>query len=320
MTHLKTSIGRQDPSAGGTPVLTYAPLTLPVPGRLLDMQMKVSFPATGDALSVIVISHGHGRSHFLSSMRGYAPLADYFSSRGFVVIQPTHLSSSTVAADVSGPEMPLFVFSRANDIKVILDRLDEIVSRVPGLSDRVDTAKVAAIGHSLGGHTVAMLSGMRVVDPATGQTVDMAEPRLKARVMIGLPGHGKDLAPFASEHYPVLKSTQFEHMSLPALVVNGDKDKNPAFSDREDWREDAYHLSPGPKSLLRVLGAEHIFGGLSGYDVAETTDVDPERVAFVRESIMAYIRSAMDPGDTSWQDLRQALASRLKDVGQIESK
>lgn len=269
---------------------------------------------------MILLSHGHGASSFLSSFRGYGPLVDYFAAQGFVVIQPTHLNSTTLALDVDGPDAPLFWQSRAKDMRFIIDKLQEIASKVPGLSAGIDTERVAAVGHSLGGHTVAVLSGMQVIDPTSGQQIDLAESRLKASVMIGMPGNGSDLAAFASEHYPLLKSTLFQFMKFPALIVNGNKDKNARFSERDDWRADAYKLSPGPKSLLTVFNAEHIFGGISGYDADETTDKDSDRVAFVRETILAYIRSALYPGDSSWISVQNALKNDPNALGSIESK
>lgn len=314
------SRGRQDPGAHGAQVATISPITFSVPARPVDLQLRVSYPVTGDRLPVILFSHGHGGSSFLRSYRGYGPLVDYFAAQGFVVIQPTHLNSATLSAEVGGPDAPLFWQSRPRDMHFIMDNLREIASMAPGLGARMDASRVAAVGHSLGGHTVAMLAGMRVVDPATGDHVDLTEKRLKAHVMIGMPGGGADLAPFAAEHYPVLKSTMFEFMELPALIVNGTKDKNPNFSDRDDWRADAYKLGPSPKSLLSVVDAEHIFGGISGYDGTETTDHNLERVAFVRESILAYIRSALEPANTSWTSLRARLTNDPNALGSIESK
>ena len=75
------------------PVLSFGPLVLPVPGRAVDLQMRVSAPATGSGLPVILLSHGHGPSNHLSSLNGYAPLANYWAAHGFAVIQPTHLDS-----------------------------------------------------------------------------------------------------------------------------------------------------------------------------------------------------------------------------------
>lgn len=82
-----------------TPVLSVSPVVLPVPGRPVDLEVRVSAPVTGSELPVVLLSHGHGRSNNLSSLNGYAPLANYWAAHGFVVVQPTHLSSSTLRLD-----------------------------------------------------------------------------------------------------------------------------------------------------------------------------------------------------------------------------
>ena len=74
------------------PVLSYGPVVLPVPGRPVDLHLRVTAPATGTDLPVILLSHGQGYSNNLSSLNGYAPLANFWAAHGFVVIQPTHLS------------------------------------------------------------------------------------------------------------------------------------------------------------------------------------------------------------------------------------
>lgn len=303
-----------------TPIISFSPVVLPVPGRHADLEIKVSAPAGGNNLPVIIISHGHGPSNFLSSYKGYGPMADYFAAQGFVVIQPTHQNSKALGLSSSLPEAPLFWSSRPADMTYILDHLDEIISSVPGLTGRVDKANVAAVGHSMGGQTVAMLAGMKVTDPATGKVVDAAEPRLKARVIIGAPGGPEGFNGAARQHYPVLAAGNFSTMTLPALIVNGDQDINLMFSDMDNWRADAYYQSPGAKDLLTVFGAEHIFGGISGYDARETSDENPERVAFVCESILAYIRSAFDASDSSWEQTKKNLNGVQGALGSIESK
>jgi len=303
-----------------TPIISFSPVVLPVPGRHVDLEIKVSAPASGNNLPVILLSHGHGPSNFLSSYRGYGPLVDFFAAEGFVVVQPTHQNSKALGLSPSLPEAPLFWSSRATDMKFILDHLDEIISTVPGLDGRVDKAKVAAIGHSMGGHTVAMLAGMDVTDPSTGKSVNSAEPRLKARVLIGVSGGPEGFNGVNRQNYPVLAAGNFGTMTSPALIVNGDRDKNLMFSDVDNWRADAYHQSPGPKDLLTVFGAEHIFGGISGYDARETSDENPERVAFVCQSILAYVRSAFDPNDPSWEQHKKTLNGVPGALGRIESK
>lgn len=303
-----------------TPIMSFSPVVLTVPGRHADLEIKVSAPASGNNLPVMLLSHGHGASNFLSSYRGYGPLVDFFAAQGFVVIQPTHQNSKALALPATLPEAPLFWSSRPADMTFILDHLDEIIATVPGLTGRVDKAKIAAIGHSLGGHTVAMLAGMEVTDPATGKIVNLTEPRIKAPVMIGLPGGPEGLNGAVRHHYPVMAASNFATMTLPGLIVNGDKDKNLMFSDLDNWRADAYYQSPGPKDLLTVFGAEHIFGGISGYDALETSDENPERVAFVCKSILTYIRSTFDPNDRGWEETRKTLNGIPGAFGSIESK
>lgn len=73
-------------------------------------------------------------------------------------------------------------------MKFILDHLGEIISTVPGLTGRVDKAKVPVIGHLMGGETVAMLARMEVTDPATGKIVNTAEARLNTLLLISASG------------------------------------------------------------------------------------------------------------------------------------
>jgi len=197
-----------------TPIISFSPVVLPVAGRHVDLEMKVSAPASGNNLPVILLSHGHGPSNFLSSYKGYGPMVDFFAAKGFVVIQPTHQNSKALGLPASLPEAPLFWSSRPTDMKFILDHLDEIISTVPGLTGRVDKQNVAVIGHSMGGQTVAMLSGMEVTDPATGKIVNAAEPRLKARVLIGASGGPEGFNGAARQHYPVLAAGDFSTMTL----------------------------------------------------------------------------------------------------------
>ena len=302
------------------PVVSFSPVVLSVPGRQVDLQIKVSVPATGSDLPIILLSHGHGQANFLSSLRGYGPLVDFYAAQGFVVIQPTHQDSKALGLDPNGPEGALFWRSRAEDMHFILDHLDQIGATVPGLSGRLDCSRIAAVGHSMGAHTVGLLAGMRVTDPNDGKEVNLAEPRIKAGVLMGAPGNGADAAAFASEHYPIIRSTNFAEMKMPALVIAGDKDQNPMFSDRDDWRADSYFLSPGPKCLLTIFGGEHMLGGISGYDVAETTDESPERVALVQQFTLAYLRTALYREDSSWEDAKKTLKEDTNPKARIECK
>ena len=110
-------------------------------------------------------------------------------------------------------------------------------------------------------------------------------------------------------------------MTTPALVVAGDKDASAHLTVAgPDWHADPYVLSPGPKSLLTLFDAEHGLGGVSGYDVAETTDENPERVSAVQRLTWAYLRTELYPGDPAWQAARDALTAGPDPLGRVESK
>jgi predicted dienelactone hydrolase len=268
----------------------------------VDLEMRVSAPVSGNDLPVILLSHGQGYSNHLSSLNGYAPLANFWAAHGFVVIQPTHLSSRTLSLDPDTPGAPLFWRSRAEDMKRILDQLDVIEAAVPQLVGRLDHSRVAVAGHSMGGHTASLLLGARLTDPHDGTEVNLADPRIKAGVLLAAPGRGGNaLSPSAAENMPFFLTTDFSTMATPTLVVAGEKDASAHLTVMgPDWHTDPYVLAPGPKSLLTLSDAEHGLGGVSGYDVAETTDENPERVAAVQRLTWAYLRTELYPGDPAW--------------------
>ncbi|MGW7542018.1 alpha/beta hydrolase family protein [Streptomyces sp. NPDC054770] len=306
-----------------TPVLSYSPVTLSVPGRPVDLQLRVSAPATGTGLPVILLSHGHGGSHNLSSLNGYAPLANLWAAAGFAVVQPTHLSSRTLSRKLAGaPGAPFFWRSRAEDMSRILDRLDEVENTVPQLAGRLDHGRIAVAGHSLGGHTASLLLGARITDPDTGTEVNLSEPRIKAGVLLAAPGRGGDIlnGPMA-EKVPFFRTTDFSTMTTPTLVVVGDKDDSRHFTDiGPDWHADPYRLAPAPKTLLTLFGAEHLLGGVSGYDADETTDENPERVAALGQLTAAYLRTQLRPDRHAWQTACEALTTGTAPAGRVECK
>ncbi len=121
--HVRIGRAANIPVPAATPVVAVSPVVLSVPGRLVDLQVKVSAPTTGRDLPLILLSHGGGTSNNLSSLHGYSPVVDFWAAHGFVVIQPTHLTSKSLGFDPTTPGAPLFWRSRIEDMNHILDHL-----------------------------------------------------------------------------------------------------------------------------------------------------------------------------------------------------
>ncbi len=297
-----------------TMVVSAKPVVLSAAGRGEDLQVRVSAPATGGDLPVIVFSHGFG-----GSMNGYAPLADFWAAHGFAVLQPTHLDSRTLGLPAEDPRTPRIWRFRIEDLKCVLDGLDVLEASVPGLSGRLDRSRIAVAGHSWGAQTASTLLGARVLDLDGVPGEDMSDLRVKAGVLLALTGLGDDLTPFAAENFPFMKPS-FDNMTTPALIVAGDHDQSALSTRGPDWFTDPYTYSPGSKSLLTLFGAEHSLGGISGYEVAETTDESPARVTLIQQLTSAFLRSALYPEDTGWQAAVTALEEDPNPLGKLQSK
>jgi hypothetical protein len=308
MTNLNSAIG------AATPIVSVKPVVLAAPERGDDLQVRVSAPVSGGALPVVVFSHGFG-----GSLDKYAPLADFWAARGFVVVQPTHLDSRTLAVTPDDPRYPNIWRLRISDLTRVLDDLDVLLAAVPGLPGRVDTGRIAVAGHSWGAQTASTLLGAGVLDASGTPGEDFADKRLTAGVLLSLTGTGESLSPFAAENFPFMHP-EFSDLTIPALIVTGDNDQSQLSTRGPDWFTDAYFMSPGAQHLLTLFGGEHSLGGIVGYGSAETTDENPERVALIQRITTAYLRTALDVDAQSFAAARAEMAQSAASVGRLDSK
>ncbi|KAH8156050.1 hypothetical protein CIB48_g12198 [Xylaria polymorpha] len=317
--HVLLGAAAKFPVNPSSPITSFTPVIIPSPGRPAELQLRVTAPATGDGLPIILLSHGHGPSNWLSSLQGYAPLAEFWAKHGFVVIQPTHLSSRTLDLP-SSPGNEMHWKSRSEDMIQILDHLDHVEMAVPGLKGRLDKRKIAGMGHSLGSLTMSQLLGAKNTDPRDGVVYRPFEQRIKAGILFGGLGNGgADMSENGSKMIPFY-GLDFSTMHAPTLVIGGEDDISPHLTVRgADWHWDAYTHGRGPKDLLVVKGGRHGFGGISGWDAAECRDESPQLLGFVQRMTLAYLRSQLYEGDNSWKQACEVLAG-LKELGSVESK
>ncbi|QMU69653.1 chlorophyllase [Streptacidiphilus sp. P02-A3a] len=299
-----------------TAFVSVKPIVLSSPQRGADLHVRVSAPVTGSRLPIVLFAHGFG-----SDLDGYAPLVDHWAAHGFVVVQATHLDSHRLAIGADDPRAPHLWRHRVRDMKRILDQLDTLEGRVPGLTGRTDRGRIVAAGHSFGGQTAGILVGLRVRDPQTGIAEDLSDPRVMASIQLATAGKGGDeLTRFAHDNLPWLREQDFSQITAPGLVVAGDEDALPLSTRGPAWTTDPYTLSRGDKSLLTVHGGQHFLGGISGYGSAETTDENPDRVALVQQVTLAYLRHVTGTDHTDWEAARLALADGTHPLGRLESK
>ncbi len=291
--------------------LTIRPVILPSPSRGDDLQVRISAPVAGTGLPVILFAHGFG-----GSMNSYDPLVDHWTANGFVVVQPTFLDSTSLALAPTDPRFPTIWQTRVDDIVHVIDELDTVFAAMPGLSGRVDAARLAVAGHSWGGQSVGMLLGARVIGADGTPGDDRRDRRVKAGVLLATTGiGGDDLTPFAQQNFAFM-SPDFERLVTPTLVVAGDHDQSLLSTRGPDWFTDVYRLSPGAQHLVTAHGGEHSLGGIHAYSATDTTDESPERVDLVRRTTTAFLHAALGTHPEAWAEL----AAPVETVGCIESK
>ncbi|WP_299363685.1 alpha/beta fold hydrolase [uncultured Paracoccus sp.] len=273
--------------------VAYTPILLPMAGRA-PLELRVTAPAKGDALPIVLLSHGAGPSKYIPSKDGYAPLAQFWAERGFAVIQPTHGNSLVGGLPQDAPGAPYFWRQRVTEITAILDQLNEVERQGPAIAGRLDHQRIAVAGHSFGGHTVSLLLGARLAGES------FADPRIRAGVLLAAPGRGgSDLFAQSAARFPFF-DVDFTLMKAPSLVVCG-ADDAPHFTGRgPEWHADAFYDSPDAQALVTVYGVGHGLGGIAGLDAKETEIEAPESLEATRRLTLAWLRNVLDVDKDTW--------------------
>ena len=196
MTVRLVNLSRTLPAPDPALTVAFTPISLDMRGRQ-PLEFRVTAPATGDGLPIVILSHGFGPSKYIPSKDGYAPLAQFWAERGIAVIQPTHASSRVRGLDPDHPEGPFFWRERVIEMRAILDKLGQTERQAPAIAGRLEHHRIAVAGHSFGGHTCSLLLGGRL------QAEDFSDPRICAGVLLATPGRGgSDLTPEHAIRFP----------------------------------------------------------------------------------------------------------------------
>jgi len=128
--------------------------------------------SSGGPYPLVVFSHGDDNSRLLSTY-----FMEHLASHGFMALGIDHLKPNT---------------ERPNDIKSAIDFAEKISTAAPAFTGLVDTAHVAAAGHSSGGLTALQVGGARYI----GGLTDFLDSRVKALIPMASFGkaEGLDLA------------------------------------------------------------------------------------------------------------------------------
>jgi pimeloyl-ACP methyl ester carboxylesterase len=296
-------------------IITIAPLGIPSASRGADLHVRVSAPIEGERLPILIFSHGNGQS-----LHAYGPLTNYWASKGFVVIQPTHLDSRLIGLAKDDPRRAHLWRTRERDLVAVLDALDHLEGMVPFLRGRLDRERIAVAGHSWGAQTASMLLGATHPDPDDGTVVNIKDQRIGAGVLLTVPGTGgANLSAFAAENFPFMHP-DFSGMTTPTLIIAGDNDHGAMTVRGPDWWREAYDLSPSPKALFTVFGGEHSLGGIANYEARETTDERPQRVAAIQRLSTAFLRRALYAEEAAWAAVVDDCTRSTEPEGRVETK
>ncbi|MCO5734165.1 dienelactone hydrolase [Rhizobium sp. SSA_523] len=293
--------------------IAYSPIRLEMEGRQ-PLELRLTAPASGSGVPIIILSHGYGPSHYVPSKDGYAPLAQFWAERGFAVLQPTHASSRVGGLPADLPNAPFFWRERVQEMSLILDRLPEVERLAPALAGRLDHSRIAAAGHSFGGHTVGLLLG------ASLHGESFFDPRIKAGILLASPGRGgRDLTPESAARFPFF-DLDFSSLATPSLVVCGEDD-NPHFTPLgPEWHADAYHDSAAVQALLTLTGVGHGLGGIAGLDAKETEIEAPDVLEAVKRMTLAWLRTELDVDAAAWASASSALSGPAASLARLSEK
>jgi predicted dienelactone hydrolase len=253
----------------------------PAPVRSVGRAARdAAVASSGGPAPVVVVSSG-----FALPRGGYVWLAERLASHGFVVVAPEHRELMDAALDGFWQG----VIDRPGQVAEVLDWLDGAVAPGGVLAGVADPARLAVVGHSLGGTTALALAGARLdlddfarlcTEPAWSEgeqaflcdlvledVAAMAERAGLPATPVGVwPSHRDErvdvVVAMASDAF-LFGPDGLAEIEAPLLAVGGTDDASAPFAWSSTW---AFEHAAGPRKAVAGLeGAGHmVFAGSCG--------------------------------------------------------
>lgn len=230
--------------------------------------LKVIFPKEGGPFPLVVISHGAG-----GSFDSHLYQAEHLATHGYVVICVEHIDSNNISmkffmSKAGGNKTfretlhhitkdSVAVLERPRDMSFAIDTAISWNKTHKELAGRINTKKIAVMGHSFGAYTTLALIGAQPIldhlEPRTGKGLagDLSDSRVTFGLAMSPQGPGSTF--FSKESYKNIKK--------PLVCFSGSKDdqKNSdgQYTPAETRREMFNLLPAGHKYFFWLANADH---------------------------------------------------------------
>ena len=236
-----------------------------------NVPLKVHFPASGNNFPLAVISHGAGVGWDDNYYQ-----AQHLASYGYVVICPEHVYSdkerikywtSPAGGNLKYMQAiyrvttdPQAILGRPKDISFAIDQAERWNKEHPTLKGKINTDKVAVMGHSFGAYATLVVCGARpIVDylnPPVGSGKglyqgNLSDPRVDLGIAFSPQSPGSVY--FGRDSYKTI--------DRPLVCFSGSKDGQQKAGGGHlpaESRYEAFKLfPPGDKYFLWLANADH---------------------------------------------------------------